>query len=89
MNVRMLKKIGRAVLAAGGLALACGPALAQEKPPMTPELAAKKQMVTRQEAQRITPEQRKAAAAALKQQRLKVHEARKKYTIPPPGEAGK
>lgn len=88
MNVRMLKKIGRAALAAGGLALVCAPVLAQETP-MTPELAAKKEMVIKQEAQRITPAQRKAAAAALKEQRLKVHEAKKQYVLPPPGEAGK
>lgn len=89
MNVRMLRKIGRAALAAGVLALACGPALAQEKQPMTPELAAKKQVVTKQESQRVTQEQRKAAAEALKQERLKVHDARKQFVMPQPGEAGK
>lgn len=45
--------------------------------PMTPELAAKAEMVRTQQKQRITPAQRKAAADALKAQRKKVHQARK------------
>lgn len=53
--------------AAGGLAFAA---------PMKPELAAKREMVRKQEAQRITPDKRKAAAEALKAERMKVHQAR-------------
>lgn len=44
--------------------------------PMTPELAAKKEMVRKQQEQRITPEKRKAAAEALKAERLKVQKAK-------------
>jgi hypothetical protein len=54
---------------AGGLAFAAAGA------PLTPELAAKKEMVRKQQEQRITPEKRKAAAEALKAERLKVYKA--------------
>lgn len=59
-----------ALLASGGQALAAG------EVPMTPEKAAKAEVVRKQQQQRITPEQRKAAAEALKAERLKVHNAR-------------
>ena len=52
---------------AGGFAVAA---------PMTPELAAKKEMIRQQQEQRITPEKRKAAAEALKAERLKVQKAK-------------
>lgn len=45
--------------------------------PMTPELAAKKEMTRKQEEQRITPEKRKFAAEALKAERIKVYQAKK------------
>lgn len=45
--------------------------------PMTPELAAKKEMVRKQKEQRITPEKRKIAAEALKAERIKVYQAKK------------
>jgi hypothetical protein len=51
--------------------------IAADSAPMTPELAAKKEMVRKQEGQRITPEKRKTAAEALKAERMKVHKARK------------
>lgn len=57
------------------LSLAGGIAFASDKT-MTPEIAAKKEMVRKQEAQRITPDKRKAAAEALKAERLKVYQAR-------------
>ena len=44
--------------------------------PMTPELAARKEMVRKQQEQRITPDKRKAAAEALKAERLKVQKAK-------------
>lgn len=56
--------------------LACGSALAAGGEPMTPELAAKREMVRKQEEQRVTPEKKKAAAEALKAERLKVYQAR-------------
>lgn len=55
---------------AGGLAGAAGGA------PMTPEFAAKREMVRKQQEQRITPDKLKAAAEALKAERLKVYQAR-------------
>lgn len=45
--------------------------------PMTPELAAKKEMIRKQEEQRITPEKRKLAVEALKAERIKVYHAKK------------
>ena len=44
---------------------------------MTPELAAKKEMVRKQHDQSITPEKRKAAAKALKAERVKIYKAKK------------
>lgn len=52
------------------------PVFAGEGGPLTPELAAKREMVRKQEAQRITPDKKKAAAEALKAERLKVHQAK-------------
>jgi hypothetical protein len=49
---------------------------AAPKAPMKPELAAKREMVRKQQEQRITPEKRKAAAEALKAERVKVHQAK-------------
>ena len=64
--------IGMVVL----LSLAGGSTLAAGKAPMTPELAAKKEMVRKQQEQRITPEKRKTASEALKAERLKIHKAK-------------
>ena len=61
---------------AGGLAFADAP--------MTPELAAKKENIRKQVEQRITPEKRKAAAEALKAERLKVHQAQQAVQQPTP-----
>jgi len=58
------------------LSMAGGLAFAAEKAPMTPELAAKRENVRKQQEQRITPEKRKAAAEALKAERLKVYKAK-------------
>jgi hypothetical protein len=76
MKIRIFSSIGLGVITVALLSAAGGPALAGEPPPMTPELAAKKEMVRKQEEQRITPAKRKAAADALKAERLKVHQAR-------------
>lgn len=51
-------------------------AFAADGAPMTPELAAKREVIRKQEEQRVTPEKRKAAAEALKAERLKVHQAK-------------
>lgn len=60
-----------------------GLALAEDAQPLTPELAAKREMVRKQQDQRITPEKRKAAAEALKAERLKVHQAQQDLGIKP------
>lgn len=44
--------------------------------PMTPELAAKRENYRKQNEQRITPEKRKAAAEALKAERIRLYNAR-------------
>lgn len=72
------------------LSLAAGPALAADGGPMTPELAAKREMVRKQEEQRVTPEEKKAAAEALKAERLKIYKARQAAkNLNPAGDAGK
>ena len=58
------------------LSLAGGPAFAGNGAPMKPELAAKKEMVRKQQEQRITPEKRKAAAEGLKAERVKIYRAK-------------
>lgn len=65
-----------------------GAAFAADSLPMTPELAAKRETVRRQEEQRVTPAKRKAAAEALKAERLKVHNARKAAQQLNPASAG-
>jgi hypothetical protein len=59
-----------AVFALSGIVYAAG------QVQMTPELAAKKEMVRKQQEQRITPEKRKAAAESLKAERLRVYKAK-------------
>lgn len=59
------------------LSLAGGLALAAKDKPLKPELAAKREMVRQQEEQRVTPEKRKTATAALKAERRKVYRAKK------------
>lgn len=59
------------------LSLPCYLASAANASPMTPELASKKEMVRKQEEQRITPDMRKKAAEALKAERIKVYQAKK------------
>lgn len=49
---------------------------------MSPHLAAKKEMVRKQQEQRVTPEKRKAAAEALKEERRRVYNAKK--AVQPP-----
>lgn len=65
--------IGTPVLAAVLLSLAGSLAFAA---PMTPEFAAKKEMVRKQKEQRVRLENRQAAADWLKAERLKVYQAR-------------
>lgn len=72
-----LSSIGILMMVTVLLSLEGGPAFAADGAPMTPELAAKKEVVRKQRAQRVTNEQRKAAAEALKAERLKVYKANK------------
>ena len=76
MKKRKLGTIGLAVIMTMLLSSAGGLAFARERAPLTPELAAKREMVRKQREQRITPEKRKAAVEALKAERLKVYKAR-------------
>lgn len=76
MKKRKIGKIGMAAIAAVLLSSAGGGAIAGENAPLTPELAAKREMVRKQQSQRITPEKRKAAAEALKAERLKIYKAK-------------
>lgn len=76
MNNRKPGAIVMAMMMTALLSLAGGLAFAADGAPMSPELAAKKEMVRKQQEQRITPEKRKAAAEALKAERLKIYKAR-------------
>jgi len=58
------------------LSLAGGLACAAENAPMTPEYAARHENTRKQQNQRITDKQRKAAADALKAKRLEVYKAK-------------
>lgn len=64
------------VATALALSLATGGAIAASDAPMTPELAAKSQMVHKQEEQRISRQKQKAAAEALKAERIRVYNAK-------------
>jgi hypothetical protein len=71
------------------LSFSGGPALAADKTPQTPELAAKREVVRKQQRQRITNQQRKTAAEALKAERLKIHNAKHGVQQPSPDTTGK
>lgn len=79
-------RVGLFVVMVALVSAAGGVACAAEKRPMTPELAAKREMVRKQQEQRITPEKRKAAAEALKAERLRVYKAKQavKESAPSP-----
>ena len=64
------------IAACAAWALTAIPAMAAESTaPMTPEMASKREMVQRQQDQRITNDKRKAAAEALKAERARVYKA--------------
>lgn len=75
MNIR---KSGIFIIVMTALLLShpCSQALAANGNQMSPELAAKREMVRKQQEQRITHEKRKAAAEALKAERLRVYRAK-------------
>ena len=76
MKNQIFSFIGKAAILTGLLALSGGTVFAANNNPMTPEVAAKRENVRKQEEQRLTPEKRKAAAEALKAERLKVYQAK-------------
>ena len=76
MKNRKLATILMVVMMTVLLSLAGGLAFASNGAPMKPELAAKKEMVRKQQEQRITPEKRKAAAENLKAERVKIYRAK-------------
>jgi hypothetical protein len=76
MKKQKFGTIVMAVMMAVLLSSAGGLAYAAPKAPMKPELAAKKEMVRKQQEQRITPEKRKAAVAALQAERVKIYKAK-------------
>lgn len=76
MKNRNVGSIALLVTMTALLSLAGGFAIAADSAPLTPEYAAKKENFRRQNEQRITPEKRKAAADALKAERLRVYRAK-------------
>lgn len=76
MKNRTFSSIALAVMMTVLLSLAGGLAFAAPGAPMTPELAAKKENHRKQQQQLITSDKRKAAAEALKAERLKVYNAK-------------
>lgn len=67
------------------LSLAAGGVFAAGESPMTPELAAKSEMVRKREEQRISPQEKKAAAEALKAERIRVYNAKQAVQKIDPG----
>ena len=92
MKNRKHATIGMIVVMSVLMSLTCGFAFAGdhrsmtpgEHRPMTPELAAKREMIRKQHEQRVTPEKRKVAAEALKAERLKVYKAKQDAQQLPP-----
>lgn len=70
-----LCKIEMVMIMAMMLSLAAGSAFAASAP-LTPERAAQREITRKQQEQRVTDKERKAAAEALKAERQKVHQAR-------------
>jgi len=76
MKNRTLGTVALSLMIAVLLSLSGGPAFAAGRTALTPELAAKREMVRNQQKQRVTSKQRKTAAKALKAERLKIYKAR-------------
>jgi len=58
------------------LMLSVGPAFAAKGGAASPDLAAKREMVRKQQEQRITHDKRQAGAAALKAERIRIYNAK-------------
>lgn len=76
MKNRTLRTIALSLMIPVLLSLVGGLAFAAERTTLTPELAAKREVVRKQQKQRVTSKQRKTAAEALKAERLKIYKAR-------------
>ncbi len=76
MKNRTLRTIALPLMIPVLLSLVGGLAFAAERTTLTPELAAKREVVRKQQKQRVTSKQRKTAAEALKAERLKIYKAR-------------
>jgi hypothetical protein len=77
MKKQTFGTIGLTMLLTALLSVTGSLVFARNDRPMTPELAAKKEMVRKQHEQRVTPAERKTAAEVLKAQRKKVYDAKK------------
>lgn len=77
MRNQMFGTIGLTMLLTALLSLSGSLVFARNDRPMTPELAAKKEMVRKQREQRVTPTERKTAAEVLKAQRKKIYDAKR------------
>ena len=75
MRNKRMKYLAKFGLVVTLLCMGCGVAYA-ETGAVTPELDAKVERIKTQQAQRVTKEQREAAAAAQKAERLKIQKAR-------------
>lgn len=82
MNNRKRSNRGLAMTLAALLPLAWGIASAA---PLTPEMAAKREMVRKQKEQQVTPAERKAAADWLKAERVRIYNAKQAALKSNPG----
>jgi hypothetical protein len=72
----MLKALWLSAIMASMISLSAGFCYADKGAAATPELAAKKENVRKQQEQRITPEKRKAAIEARKAERIRLYKAK-------------
>ena len=86
MDTSKQKNIRPIVIMAAILSLSCGQAFAATNNAATPALDAKRENFRKQDEQRITQDKRKAAAEALKAQRLKVYNAKQAVKQSQPAE---
>ena len=86
MDTSKQKNIRTIVIMAAILSLSCGQAFSATNNAATPALDAKRENFRKQDEQRITQDKRKAAAEALKAQRLKVYNAKQAVKPSQPAE---
>lgn len=86
MRKRKLSTIVMVAMMAALLSLAGGSAFAEpiKGGAASPDLDVKREMVRKQQEQRLTPEKRKKAAEALKAERLRVYKAKQAAEQSPP-----